>query len=210
MKPKNRKKYQQPFNGAAPVPKYISHQVPVIGVPMKKVYEDPDKWNQILFEQANRNHLHQDGVRWTLFAGFALFFFTSMQAINNPLNDHSLFHKLQYVVVALGTMYFVVMLIEGWYYNLYLAHVLDCEGRIAEGLPVMPTSSLDRTQVWPVHPSFIFLLTFVVFANAAHLWEALNESSVSWRVALLWSCLYATVMLFVAVFAPRWLARWLP
>ena len=210
MKPRDRKRYQQPFNTAAQVPKYVSKASLGKAAAIKKVYEDPDKWNQILFEQANRNHLHQDGVRWTLFAGFALFFFTSMQAVNNPQNDHTLFHKLQYVVVALGTMYFLVMLIEGWYYNLYLAHVLDCEGRIAEGLPVMPTSSLDRYQVWAVHPSFIFLLAFVIFANAAHLWEALSESLVNWRAALLWSCLYAIGMLALAVFAPKWLAKWLP
>jgi hypothetical protein len=176
----------------------------------KHVYEDVAKWNQIVFEQANRNHLHQDSVRWTLFAGFALFFLTSMQAINNPQNNHLTFHKLQFVVVALGTLYFVVLMIEGWYYNLYLAHVLDCESRIAQGKLLVPTASLDRSRVWPVHPSFIFLLSFVVIANSAHLWEALSETLGNWKSAIVWSGAYALSLLAAAIFAPRWLATWLP
>lgn len=160
-------------------------------------YQEIEKWNQILYDQANKTHLHQDNLRWSLCAGFALFFLTGIAAINNPQfkENHAVFHKLQFALVLLGTIYFFVIMIEGWYYNLYLAHLIDCEKRMSRKEDLIPVSAFDRSGVRNLHPSFVFILLLIVAANLTHLWQASVEE---WGPSIAWKCCAC----YTAVFLP--------
>lgn len=159
-------------------------------------YQDAEKWNQILYDQANKTHLHQDNLRWSLCAGFAVFFLTGMAAINNPQfkESHAIFHELQFALVVMGTIYFFVVMIEGWYYNLYLAHLIDCEQRMSRREDLTPISVFDRKNVRKLHPSFFFILMLIVVANVAHLWQASTEQ---WGIGVSWKCCVGYAMVFL-------------
>src|ERR1700730_180788 len=91
---------------------------------------DQDKWDQVIYENANKTHLHQDNIRWTLLAGFGVFFLSGISIINDPkfkVANSMLLHYVQYFLFVSGTIWFVVLVVEGWYYNLFRAYLVDCE-----------------------------------------------------------------------------------
>lgn len=133
-------------------------------------YGDIDKWNKLLFENANKNHLHQDGLRWTLAGGFGAFFYygitvrTELERSNSPV-----IHYYELLIFIIGTLFFVILLIEGWYYNLYLAHLAKCEMDFLARRNLTPLSGFDRKLVQSFHPSFWCVLLLVSIANTYHL-----------------------------------------
>lgn len=149
----------------------------------------------MLFENANRNHTHQDNLRWSLAAGFGAFFYGGMRIVYEPAisSSDTLVHFMQLATTALGTIYFLILLVEGWYYNLYLAHLVDCECDLDKGRPLSPLSEFDRTRVRALHPSWFLVLLLVCGANTYHLFEYVSsETSTGWA--------YAACGLYVAAF----------
>jgi hypothetical protein len=134
-----------------------------------------------------------------------------MATINNPqyTSIHAMLHLLQFALVLLGTIYLFVLMIEGWYYNLYLAYLVDCEKRIMSGRHLTTVALFDRKAVKSIHPSYFFILMLVVFANLTHLFQASYDQ---WRnvPAPMISCaVYACVFLPVALGGrvPKWIDR---
>jgi hypothetical protein len=169
--------------------------------PADLAYRDRDKWNQILFENANKFHLHQDNLRWSLSAGFAAFFYGGILVIYNPLvatNDQFV-HFLQLALTLMGTAYFFVLMMEGWYYNLALAYLISCEKRVVAKLDLLPLADFDRDEVPPFHPSFACVLFLASLINTFHLFEfALTEFGKVYAICA--SSIYAGALFFLAIF----------
>jgi hypothetical protein len=140
-----------------------------------ETYKDREKWNQILFENANKFHLHQDNLRWSLSAGFAVFFYGGINVVYNPTikiaAGDSYVHFLQLTITLIGTAYFLVLMMEGWYYNLSLCYLVYCEKRVAQRRNLIPLARYRRKIVSPFHPSFACVLFFIAVANTFHLYE---------------------------------------
>lgn len=131
-----------------------------------------DKWNQILFENANKCHTHQDNLRWTLSGGFAAFFYGSIVLLHNDkiTRDLQLVHNLHFLFFVLGTLYWIAISVEGWYYNMYLRYLIECEERIILGEKLYPLAKFDRRNVKMFHPSFSPILILIAVANSYHLY----------------------------------------
>ena len=135
--------------------------------------ESQDKWNQILFDNANKCHTHQDNLRWTLSGGFAAFFYGSIILLHNErvAPDLVLTHNLHLLFFILGTLYWIAISVEGWYYNLYLRYLIECEERIILGQRLYPLAKFDRKNVKMFHPSFSPVLILIAAANSYHLYS---------------------------------------
>lgn len=165
---------------------------------------DQAKWNQVLFENANKNHLHQDNLRWTLLAGFGLFFITGTATIHDPkfAAAHALMHFIQIVLCVVGTIWFFVLLIEGWYYNLYIAYLGDCENRIARRQDLRTIAEYNKEKrpgMKSIHPSYNAALFFVLLCNSTHLFEFMQEEKGIF-IASAASGAYVLILFLVSVF----------
>jgi hypothetical protein len=183
-----------------------------------------DMWDKFILEQANKNHIHQDNLRWVLAAAFAGFFYGGMQILYSQEIglQRDLVHWLHLVLCVFGTFYFLIVAVESWYYKAYLEHLTDCEQRFRDGLKLQSFSDFDKRPVKAFHPSFFFVLALIAGANAFHLLIFIQESGAKFGVwsafgrdwivscdALAWSASigYALFMLFLATFGR--LERWL-
>ncbi len=150
--------------------------------------QDQHRWNQIFFENANKNHLHQDNLRWTLSGGFAAFFYGSIVLLSNDKisANATLVHQLHILFFTLGTLYWIAVSVEGWYYNLYLKYLVRCEHDLVANVDLLPLISFDRKTVSLFHPSFSPILLLIGCANAFHLYSV--SSQWGWCVGYLLVC----------------------
>lgn len=132
-----------------------------------------EKWNQIFFENANKYHTHQDNLRWTLSGGFAAFFYGSITLLHNAgvMAEPLLVKRLEIIFFILGTLYWIAVCVEGWYYMLCLRYLVECEEKIILGEKLEPITGFDRKKVKIFHPSFTPVLILIASANAFHLYN---------------------------------------
>lgn len=157
--------------------------------------------DKVLFENANKNHTHQDTLRWSLAAGFGAFFYGGIRVVYEPAiaGRETVVHFLQMATTLLGTIYFLILLVEGWYYNLYLAYLVDCECLLQRGIPLDTMNGFNRSGVSSLHPSWVLVLLLVCIANTYHLFEfSSTETGIAWA--------YGVCAAYVAAFMA--LATW--
>ena len=163
-------------------------------------YKDAEGWNKLIFENANRCHLHQDNLRWSLAGGFGAFFYGGILLLNSPIlaGQTPLVHVLEAILLLIGTLYFFIILIEGWYYNLYLDYLVQCERNMARKVDLYPLSEFSRNQVKSFHPSFFFVLCLVAIANAFHLFQFV-DSYLGSVETIICALTYVAILMAIAV-----------
>ena len=91
------------------------------------------------YQQANTYRLHQDNLRWMLFAGYVTFFsallgFLSLPYGNSKIGDNDGHAILFLVFIIAANLFLFKLAVESYYYNLYKKYVDYCEkaSRIVE------------------------------------------------------------------------------
>jgi hypothetical protein len=165
--------------------------------PSSRSYQDRDKWNQLLFDQANKFHIHQDNLRWSLTAGFGAFFAAGVTLITKQQLSDPIARALELLLAIIGTLWFFVVQIEGWYYNLAIAYLISCEEAVSKKEDLIPLVRFDRSAVRSFHPSFFFVLLFISVTNSYHVFQYTLSSSGSTLSARSLAAGYFCVMLFL-------------
>ena len=140
-----------------------------------------------------------------------MFFLTGTATIHDPKfsGAHALMHFIQIVLCFVGTVWFFVLLIEGWYYNLYIAYLGDCENRIARRQDLRTLAEFNKANrpgMKSVHPSYHCALLFVLLCNSTHLFEFTQEER-GFLIASVVSGVYVVILFLVSVVLaiPEWL-----
>ena len=156
--------------------------------------------NKTLFDYAYKHHEHQDTLRWSLAAGYAALFYGGVKLAFDPqiAGDEAVSDILQVVLCFMGTAYFFILQIEGWYYDLVLKFMLDCEARYAQGVNLQILADVDRARVRSFHPSWIFVLLLVIVANGFLVYHLLS-GVFDVNVAVVFGLLYIDIMASIAV-----------
>jgi hypothetical protein len=122
-----------------------------------------------LYQQANAYRLHQDTLRWNLFAGYIAF----MAAIAGFLDKLKLLPSTWAIaLVIMANLLLLVFAVESFYYNLFTEYVAFCErillGRDPHEKPLTAReyASQHAKRISPTHPSYSVAMLVVVFGNA--------------------------------------------
>jgi len=138
--------------------------------------------DKLIYEKSNAYRLHTDKLRWTLLAGYAAFF-AVVTRIFSENGDCDSDIKLYYLVsFAISTLYFLVLAVQNWFYNLFAQFVTECEFRIVneKNLRSLEEFAKERGEViTPFHSSFFFSLLIVALLSSWFLSEFINAGTLT-------------------------------
>jgi hypothetical protein len=164
---------------------------------------------RLLYDKAHKYRIHQDSLRWSLAAGYAgsfaagLAVLIKMRADNN---DHWLVVIVSMLLFAFGFVYFFVLAVENWYYNLFAKYANECDRMLGQddNIPTLSEFTAckrNREKISPRHPSFQFVLLLAALGSSIYLGQAVYDLvNLVWRAPFLYaapliSCLLAALWL---------------
>jgi hypothetical protein len=120
------------------------------------------------YETAMSLKLHQDTLRWTIFAGNVALVGSIATLLSDVDTDPGLKKPLGTLAFVAGNLFFIVLSVENWYYNLYSLYTKACEEKIAENKPIpayRPFWKAHGRKVTQFHYSYTLVLMTVVVSN---------------------------------------------
>jgi hypothetical protein len=122
-----------------------------------------------LYEQANAYRLHQDTLKWNLFAGYVAFF-VGVAGFHEHLQTLPAVCGILVVIVA--NLFLLLLAVESWFYKLHSEYVTYCEQFLlypsAAGPPLTSKqySAQHRHSITPNHPSYSIAMLAVALGNS--------------------------------------------
>jgi hypothetical protein len=157
---------------------------------------DRTRWNELLFDNAHRYRLHQDNLRWSLSGGYAAFFFGSILLLTNPnvRSDAFLVNHLELWLSVAGSIYFIALGVENWWYNVFTYYARVCDEGMSRGVDLPSIGQLDWSGARMRFQSFLLILFLVTCGNAFYLFRFLSPTYVDARMGMLLVAVYIVVI----------------
>ena len=148
---------------------------------------DRTRWNELLFDNAQRYRLHQDNLRWSLSGGYAAFFFGSILLLTNPnvRGDNFLVSHLELWLLIAGTIYFIALGVENWWYNVFTHYARACDDKLSQGQDLPTIGQFDWSGARLRFQSFLLILFLVTCGNAFYLFRYVTPAHVDARMGML-------------------------
>lgn len=122
-----------------------------------------------LYGQANAYRLHQDTLRWNLFAGYVAFF-VGVAGFHKDLQALPTVCAVLIVVVA--NLFLLLLAVESWFYNLLSKYITYCEGLLANPSAAEPPltskefAERHKMSISPNHASYSIAMLAVALGNS--------------------------------------------
>jgi len=122
-----------------------------------------------LHQQANAYQIHQDTLRWNLFAGYVAFF---AGVVSFREHIHELPVLCGIGIVILADLYLLLLAVESWHYNAFVRYVDFCERLLVaragadQPLTAAEFTASHRLSITPNHPSYSLAMLVVALGNS--------------------------------------------
>ena len=148
---------------------------------------DRTRWNELLFDNAQRYRLHQDHLRWSLSGGYAAFFFGSILLLANPnvRSDTFLVSHIELWLLIAGTIYFIALGVENWWYNVFTYYARACDEKLSQGQDLPSIGQFDWSGARLRFQSFLLILFLITCGNAFYLFRFVTPAYIDGRMGML-------------------------